>query len=143
MEALRGRRRESALLDGVVEAVRQGESRTLLLAGEAGVGKTALLEYVVHAASDLEVLRASGVESEMELAFASLQQLCAPMLDRVGLLPSPQLGGEDARALLASKIPLSLDERVRDQIVLSAQPDGRRPGAAWQRPPRSCSARSR
>jgi DNA-binding CsgD family transcriptional regulator len=87
---LLGRRSESALLDGVVAAVRQGESRTLFLRGEAGVGKTALLEYLVGAASDLQVVRASGVESEMELAFASLQQLCAPMLDRLGLLPSPQ-----------------------------------------------------
>lgn len=88
--ALRGRRSESALLDGVVAAVRQGESRTLLLRGEAGVGKTALLQYVLGAAPDLQVVRASGVESEMELAFASLQQLCAPMLDRLGLLPPPQ-----------------------------------------------------
>jgi DNA-binding CsgD family transcriptional regulator len=70
--------------------VRQGESRTLLLRGEPGVGKTALLEYLLGAASDLHVVRASGVESEMELAFASLQQLCAPMFDRLGLLPSPQ-----------------------------------------------------
>jgi ABC-type uncharacterized transport system YnjBCD ATPase subunit len=85
-----GRRSESALLDGVVAAVRQGESRTLLLRGEAGVGKSALLEYLLGAASDLQVVRASGVESEMELAFASLHQLCAPMLDRLGLLPSPQ-----------------------------------------------------
>ncbi|HTX10805.1 MAG TPA: AAA family ATPase [Solirubrobacteraceae bacterium] len=89
-KALRGRRRESALLDGLLAAVQRGESRTLLLAGEAGVGKTALLEHLVGAARDLEVLRASGVESEMELAFASLQQLCAPMLDRIGALPSPQ-----------------------------------------------------
>jgi DNA-binding CsgD family transcriptional regulator len=87
---LLGRRSESALLDGVVAAVRQGESRTLLLRGEAGVGKTALLDTLLSAASDLEVVRASGVESEMELAFASLQQLCAPMLDWLGLLPSPQ-----------------------------------------------------
>jgi DNA-binding CsgD family transcriptional regulator/tetratricopeptide (TPR) repeat protein len=90
MKALRGRRRESALLDGVLAAVRQGESRTLLLGGEAGVGKTALVEYMVGGASGLEVLRASGVESEMELAFAGLHQLCAPILDRIGLLPSPQ-----------------------------------------------------
>jgi DNA-binding CsgD family transcriptional regulator len=74
----------------VVAAVRDGESRTLLLWGEAGVGKTALLEYLVDAASQLQVVRASGVEAEMELAFASLHQLCAPMFDRLGLLPSPQ-----------------------------------------------------
>jgi DNA-binding CsgD family transcriptional regulator len=87
---LHGRHRESALLDGVLAAVREGESRTLLLRGEPGVGKTALLEYLVHEASDLAVVRAAGVESEMELAFAALQQLCAPMLDRLDRLPAPQ-----------------------------------------------------
>jgi DNA-binding CsgD family transcriptional regulator len=62
----------------------------LVVRGEAGIGKSALLEYVVGAASDLTVVRAAGVESEMELAFASLQQLCAPMLDRLERLPVPQ-----------------------------------------------------
>jgi AAA ATPase-like protein len=87
---LGGRRAESALLDGLVAAVSRGESRTLLLRGEAGVGKTALLHYLTAAASDLQVARAVGVESEMELAFAGLHQLCAPMLERVGRLPAPQ-----------------------------------------------------
>ena len=87
---MRGRRAECALLDEMIAAVRQGESRTLLLRGEAGVGKTALLDYLGHAAADVHVARAAGVESEMELAFASLHQLCAPMLDRVGRLPAPQ-----------------------------------------------------
>jgi DNA-binding CsgD family transcriptional regulator len=58
--------------------------------GEAGIGKTALLEYLVKSASDLTVVRAVGVESEMELAFAGLQQLCAPLLDRLPRLPAPQ-----------------------------------------------------
>ncbi|HEX8856785.1 MAG TPA: AAA family ATPase [Thermoleophilaceae bacterium] len=88
--ALRGRRTESALLDNVVAAVRQGESHTLLLLGEAGVGKTALLDYLSEAASDLQVARAVGVESEMELGFAGLHQMCAPMLERVARLPAPQ-----------------------------------------------------
>jgi hypothetical protein len=74
----------------VVSALRQGENRTLLLWGEAGVGETALLEYLVNAGSDLQVVLATGVESEMELAFASLRQLCGAMLDRLELLPSPQ-----------------------------------------------------
>src|SRR3954447_1265416 len=88
---LRGRRSESAQLDGLLAAVREGESRTLLLVGEPGVGKTALLEYLVEAAPDLHVVRAAGVESEMELAYAGLHQLCAPMLDgRVGRLAAPQ-----------------------------------------------------
>jgi AAA ATPase domain len=84
------RRRERAVLDGLVKALRQGESRALVVRGEAGIGKTALLEHLVEAASDLTVMRAVGVESEMELAFASLHQLCAPMLGRLRRLPPPQ-----------------------------------------------------
>ena len=86
---LRGRGTESALLEGIIVALRQGESRTLLLLGEAGIGKTALLEYLIQAASGLRVLRAVGVESEMELAYAGLHQLCTPILERVGRLPGP------------------------------------------------------
>ena len=88
--SLRGRASECAALDELVRDIRGGESRSLVLRGEAGIGKTALLEYLVESASDLAVVRAAGVESEMELAFASLQQLCAPMLDRLGALPAPQ-----------------------------------------------------
>ena len=73
-----------------VADIRRGESRSLVLRGEAGIGKTALLEYLVESASELTVVRAVGVESEMELAFASLHQLCAPMLDRLERLPGPQ-----------------------------------------------------
>jgi len=87
---LRGRRSECAVLDGMLAAVREGESRTLVVRGEAGVGKTALLAYLLERASGCRIARAAGVESEMELAFASLHQLCAPMLDRVGRLPAPQ-----------------------------------------------------
>ena len=61
-----------------------------MLRGEAGIGKTALLEYLIASASDLTVVRAVGVESDMELAFASLHQLCAPLLDRLPELPDPQ-----------------------------------------------------
>ena len=94
---LRGRHEECAVLDGLLAAVRNGESRTLVLRGEAGVGKTALLQYLVESAPDLHVVRAVGVESEMELAFASLHQLCAPMLDRLGRLPAPQRRGAGDR----------------------------------------------
>ena len=87
---LRGRTSECALLDDLVSAIRRGESRSVVLRGEAGIGKTALLEYLVTSASDLRVVRAAGVESEMELAFASLHQLCAPLLDRIEELPAPQ-----------------------------------------------------
>jgi DNA-binding CsgD family transcriptional regulator len=89
---LYGRASECAVLDGLVSAIRRGESRSLVLRGEAGIGKTALLEYLTDSASDLTVLRAVGVESEMELAFASLHQLCAPLLDRLEGLPAPQRG---------------------------------------------------
>jgi hypothetical protein len=71
-------------------AVRRGEGRSLVVRGEAGIGKTALLEYLVGVAADLTVLRAAGVESEMELAYASLHQVCAPLLDRLEGLPGPQ-----------------------------------------------------
>lgn len=71
-------------------SVRAGPSRALLLRGEAGVGKSALLEYLVRHASGCGIARAAGVESEMELAYAGLQQLCAPFLDRLESLPGPQ-----------------------------------------------------
>ena len=88
--ALRGRDAECATLDHLLGAVRRGESRALVLLGEPGMGKTALLDYTIGAASGFHVQRAAGVESEMELAFASLQQLCAPMLDRLERIPGPQ-----------------------------------------------------
>src|SRR4051794_6629690 len=88
--SLLGRAEECARLDALVGDIRQGESRSLVLRGEAGIGKTALLDYLVESASDLALVRAAGVESEMELAYASLHQLCAPMLDRLESLPAPQ-----------------------------------------------------
>jgi DNA-binding CsgD family transcriptional regulator/tetratricopeptide (TPR) repeat protein len=87
---LRGRASECALLDELVSAIRGGESQSLVLRGEAGIGKTALLEYLIASASDLTVVRAVGVQSDMELAYASLHQLCGPLLDRLERLPAPQ-----------------------------------------------------
>jgi DNA-binding CsgD family transcriptional regulator len=87
---LLGRRRERAALDLLVSAVRAGESQALVVRGEAGVGKSALLEYVAERATGCRIVQAIGVESEMELAFAGLQQLCAPLLDRLERLPAPQ-----------------------------------------------------
>ena len=86
---LRGRRDECVVLDRLLEGGRAGRSGVLVLRGEAGIGKTALLEYAI-AASDMWVLRAVGVESEMELPFAALHQVCGPLLDRVDALPGPQ-----------------------------------------------------
>jgi len=87
---LTGRRAECGVLDRLVAAVRAGESRALVVHGEPGVGKTALLEYLAGQAPGCRVARAAGVQSEMELAFAALHQLCAPMLDRLERLPAPQ-----------------------------------------------------
>ncbi len=87
---LLGRRGECEVLDRLLGAVRAGASRALVVCGEPGAGKTALLEYLAGRASGCRVAAAAGVESEMELAFAGLHQLCAPMLDRLGRLPGPQ-----------------------------------------------------
>ncbi len=78
------------MLTRLVAAVRAGESRVLVVRGEPGMGKTALLDHLAGQASGCRVARAAGVQSEMELAFAGLHQLCAPMLDRLERLPGPQ-----------------------------------------------------
>jgi DNA-binding CsgD family transcriptional regulator len=78
------------VLDRLISAVRGGQSRVLVVRGEPGVGKTALLDYVAGKAAGCRVLRAAGVQSEMELAFAGLHQLLAPMLERIERLPAPQ-----------------------------------------------------
>jgi DNA-binding CsgD family transcriptional regulator len=90
MAMLRGRRAECGVLDELLEGVRDGRSAVLVVRGEPGVGKSALLDYAVASAPELRCARAAGVESEMELAFAGLHQLCGPMLDRLGRLPGPQ-----------------------------------------------------
>jgi DNA-binding CsgD family transcriptional regulator len=87
---LTGRRSERDVLDRLVEALGAGESRALVLRGEPGVGKTALLEYVVEHATGFRVVRTASVQSEMELAYAGLHQLLASMLDRIDDLPAPQ-----------------------------------------------------
>jgi hypothetical protein len=89
---LTDRRAECSALDGLVDAVRAGEGRALVVRGDPGVGKTALLKYLAGRASGsgCRVERAAGVQSEMELVFAGLHQLCAPMLDHLDHLPVPQ-----------------------------------------------------
>ncbi len=87
---LAGRPAECRVLDGLVEEVRGGQSRVLVVHGEPGVGKTALLDYLAGSAEGFEVLRVAGVQSEMELAFAGVHQLCAPLMGRLGVLPEPQ-----------------------------------------------------
>jgi hypothetical protein len=85
-----GRGPECSELEQLIDALRSGQSRALVIHGEAGVGKSALLDYVAGRASGCRVARAAGVESEMELAFAGLHQLCGPMLDLLDGLPAPQ-----------------------------------------------------
>ncbi|WP_084434164.1 helix-turn-helix transcriptional regulator [Kibdelosporangium aridum] len=87
---LRGRDRECQTLDELVEAVRAGQSRALVMRGEAGIGKTALLEYVAGRAGGFRVAHATGVPSEAEFAFAGLHQLCGPILELRDRLPAPQ-----------------------------------------------------
>jgi hypothetical protein len=85
-----GRGRECEALDGLIAGARGGQSQVLVVRGEAGVGKSALLDYVERRAEGCRVTRAAGVESEMELAYAGLHQLCAPLLGSLGHLPAPQ-----------------------------------------------------
>src|SRR5580693_9600857 len=81
---------ERGVLDRLVEAVRAGESRSLVVRGDPGVGKTVLLDYLAGQAHGCRIARMTGVQSEMELAFAGLHQLCAPMLADLGRIPAPQ-----------------------------------------------------
>jgi DNA-binding CsgD family transcriptional regulator len=81
---------ERAALSRLLEAARGGRSAVLVVHGEAGVGKTALLEDTVAAAAGMRIARVAGIESEMELAYAALQQLCAPMSGGLDRLPEPQ-----------------------------------------------------
>jgi DNA-binding CsgD family transcriptional regulator len=85
-----GRRREREVLDGVLAAARGGEPGLLVVHGQPGVGKTALLEWAIEAAREFRVVRAAGIEADMELPFAALQQLCAPILELEERLPQPQ-----------------------------------------------------
>jgi DNA-binding CsgD family transcriptional regulator len=87
---LRGRAVECATIDELLEAVREGQSGALVMRGEAGIGKTALLDFAAARANGTRVLRAAGVESEMELAYAALHQICLPLLEGVERLPAPQ-----------------------------------------------------
>src|SRR3954453_20218553 len=87
---LLGRRSETKTPDRLLDGVRAGKSRALVIRGDPGVGKTALLEYVAEHTTGCRVARAAGVQAEMELPFAGLHQLCAPMLDRLQRPPRPQ-----------------------------------------------------
>ncbi|MGF7235680.1 MAG: AAA family ATPase, partial [Frankia sp.] len=87
---LGGRHSECEALDRLVTSAKAGQSQVLVLRGEAGIGKSALVEYLVGSAAGCQISRAAGIESEMELAFAGLHQLCAPMMGYLDRLPGPQ-----------------------------------------------------
>ena len=126
---LYGRRAEQAAIDKLLVGAREGRSAALVVRGEAGIGKTALLDYAAAAADGMLVLRAVGVETEAELAFASLHLLLRPVLDRIEGLPGPQaaalrgalglaeIGGQDH--FLAGLAVLSLlSDLAEDRPVL-------------------------
>jgi len=120
-----GRTRELRALGELLDAVRGGQSRVLVVRGEPGIGKSALLQHVLTMPSGFTTMHASGVESEMELPFAALHQLCAPMLDRLVALPEPQRDaastafgltvGESPDRLLIGLAVLSLLSAVSDE----------------------------
>src|SRR6185437_3520113 len=81
---------ERQALDGLLSRAREEESAVLVIRGEAGIGKTALVRYAARHASGFRVVQVTGAEAEMELPFAGIHQLCAPLLDHIGTLPKPQ-----------------------------------------------------
>jgi DNA-binding CsgD family transcriptional regulator len=131
---LLNREAERAALDGLLGDLRSGRGRALVMRGEAGVGKSALLEYAAGAAAGMRVTRAAGVESEMELAFASVHQLCAPVLDRMKDLPGPQrdaleiafglrTGGAPDRFLVGLAVLTLMAEAAEDRPLLCVVDD--------------------
>ncbi len=128
LQGFRGRSSEREALDRLLENVRGGQSAVLVLRGEAGIGKTAVLRYAARQASGFRVAQIAGIESEMELPFAGLHQLCGPMLDRLGALPEPQrvalsvaLGlssGEPPDRFLVALAALSLLSEVAEERPL-------------------------
>jgi AAA ATPase domain len=158
---LLGRPAECAALDRLLDAVRAGESRALAVQGEPGAGKTALLDYLARRTAGCRVARATGVQSEMELAFAGLHQVCAPLLDRLEALPGPQRDalrtafgrrriGRWPRPLICGLTqtggpgtgPRPRPGRMRrSPPSWSARPTGRGRAGAWPRRRRSWSTR--
>src|SRR3954451_5114732 len=88
--ALLGRAPECEILDRLLANVRGGQSGVMVIRGEAGIGKSALMDYCAAEATGFHVTQISGVESEMELAYAGVHQLCAPLFARLDDLPVPQ-----------------------------------------------------
>lgn len=119
-----GRRAECRVLDKLLDALRAGQSQSLVLRGEPGMGKSALLEALTRRAGHVRVIRVSGVQSEMELAFAGLYQVCAPLLDELGELPLPQ--AEALRTAFGIKEGPAPDRFLIGLAVLGLLSDGAR-----------------
>ena len=126
---LRGRLPERRTLDGALGRVRAGESVVLVVRGEAGIGKTAMLRYAAALATDCRVLQVAGVESELELPFAGLHQLCGPLLGEVEAIPPHQeqalrvalgltAGPSPDRFLVALAVLSLLAEVATDQVLV-------------------------
>ncbi len=128
------RERERRMLDALVADLRSGRGCALVVRGEAGVGKSALLEYVTGSAAGMRIVRVAGVQSEMELAFASLHLLCTPMLARLERLPAPQRdalevafglreGSAPDRFLVALAVLTLLSEAAEERPLLCVVDD--------------------
>jgi hypothetical protein len=128
------RHAERGALDQLIGAVQSGESRVLVVHGDPGVGKTVLLEYLAERASGsgCRVARVAGVQSEMELAFAGLHQLCAPMLEHLGGIPPPQ---HDALRTAFGVAPGPPPDRFLVGAPSSAPPTISSPRSGWRRSP--------
>ena len=128
-EILLGRGSECAVLEELMAAIGRGESRSLVIEGEAGIGKSALLAHLMARASAATLLRAAGVESEMELAFSTLHQLCGTRLDRLAALPAPQA---QALEVVHDERPIVQPHRREQRVVGPERAVGRdvgQPGA--------------
>jgi DNA-binding CsgD family transcriptional regulator len=124
---LLGRTSEREVLDRLLVSVREGQSAVLVLRGEAGIGKTALLRHVARQASGFRVAQVAGVEAEMELPFSGIHQLCAPVLDHLESLPQPQYDALNVALGLASG-------DVPDRFLVSLAVLGLLSAAAEERP---------
>src|SRR5918995_3244590 len=118
---------EREVLAGVLAHVREGQSAVLVVRGEAGIGKTALLRYAARQASGFRVAQVTGVEAEMELPFAGIHQLCAPLLDQLDALPQPQQDALNVALGLASG-------EVPDRFLVGLAVLGLLSAAAEERP---------
>jgi hypothetical protein len=118
---------EREVLDRLLANVRGGQSAVLVMLGEAGIGKTALLRYAARQASGFRVAQVTGVEAEMELPFAGIHQLCAPLLDQLDALPRPQQDALNVALGLASG-------DVPDRFVVGLAVLGLLSGTAEERP---------